>query len=777
MAASCGGAALTYLREVSAFVPATRPSLRLIDPARFAADDARLAASAPVHSVSVLTASAVSTEDAYGGWALPSLAAAAAAVMAGRAAGRARRGARRRFVAVVQQAAPAGGYCEAPEACVRRTTRTVDVGGVLVGSSHPVRTQTMTTTPTHDVEATVAQIKRCADAGVDIVRITVQGMKEARACKLIKEQLLKDGYSTPLVADIHFTPKVAMLAADYVDKIRVNPGNFTDGKKTFDTVSELTEEDTQQARLEIEEKFGPLVLKLKEKGKALRIGVNHGSLSERILFQYGDTPEGMIASAMEYGEICRAHDYHNFVFSMKSSNPQVMVRAYRLLAKEMYQRGWDYPLHLGVTEAGGGSDGRIKSAVGIGALLLDGLGDTIRVSLTEDPEFEAQPTRALRDVAASAQGRGVPAFGEPSGRRELGPMQRRKCQPPLDVPLNADGSVLAAASAHDLETSDLPVLCRRFGLKYRDGSVGRGAKSVDAFVVKGEVPISARAKLQAMIDARVGVLCKAGPGAPEGATILLEASDASNPMPERIGGYAVVFSGDESAASVDAVLRSVKPRFVLLRPADGAPVTFIGRRFFAALSASELGAEVPAILWFQYPARAGEDEDDVVVRASSEFGSLFVDGLGEGVLWDAEALGQEMLTESSFNLLQACRMRISKTEFISCPSCGRTLFNLQKTVASIKERTGHLPGVRIAVMGCIVNGPGEMADADFGYVGSGVGKIDLYVNYDCVQRGIPSENAVDQLIVLIKKHGRWQDPPPPDENELEDLEPVPAMVL
>eukprot|EP00435_Cladocopium_sp_Y103_P000937 s2626_g1.t1 len=321
-------------------------------------------------------------------------------------------------------AVPSGVYCEAAEKCERRKTRTaltqgpngpqVYVGEVPVGSEHPIATQTMTTTLTSDVDATVEQIKKCADMGIDIVRITVQGMKEAKACEGIKKKLLEDGYKTPIVADIHFTPKVALVCADFVDKVRVNPGNFTEGRKSFDTIDELSDEDIKEAQAAIEEALTPLVLKLKEQNKAMRIGVNHGSLSERILFQYGDSPEGMVASAIEFGEVCRKHDFHNFIFSMKSSNPQVMVNAYRQLAREMYKLGWDrdYPLHLGVTEAGGGADGfclsreehlgakgakgRIKSAVGIGALLLDGLGDTIRVSLTEDPEFEAKPCVALR---------------------------------------------------------------------------------------------------------------------------------------------------------------------------------------------------------------------------------------------------------------------------------------------------------------------------------------------------------------------------------------------
>jgi len=679
-------------------------------------------------------------------------------------------------VAVARSAIPAGGYCETVETCTRRKTRSVNVGGLLIGSEHPIATQTMATTLTHDVEATVAQIKKCADLGIDIVRITVQGMREAKATKFIKERLLEDGYTTPIVADIHFTPKVAMVAADYVDKIRVNPGNFADGRKSFDTISELTKEDVKQAQDEIEEVFAPLVLKLKDKNKALRIGVNHGSLSERILFQYGDSPEGMVASALEFGEICRKYDYHNFVFSMKASNPQVMVRAYRALCREMYKLGWDYPIHLGVTEAGGGADGRVKSATGIGALLLDGIGDTIRVSLTEDPEYEAKPCIALRSVAENAWGKGVAAFDDKRDSRE-GKFTRRKCEYPLDVPLNPDGSVMTTVRAEELSSMDRKTMCDRFGLRLRqEGNIQKDWKSIDVVVVEGPLTepageITRRAgeiqgsNLKLLLNTPVGVVCRPGPYVPEGATLLYDASDVQEALPSRLGGYALTFTGEEPPDVMEKAVTMASPRFIFLKPKSQEGVTFLARRFFAQVNASEAAKTVPVMLWFQYPGTNGVDEDDIVVRASADMGSLFIDGFGEGMLWESEVMSPEMLRESSFNLLQAARMRISKTEFISCPSCGRTLFNLQETTKRIQERTGHLPGVRIAVMGCIVNGPGEMADADFGYVGSGPGKVDLYVNYDCVKRGIPQEKSLDALVDLIKEHGRWQEPGNGEEEE------------
>mmetsp|Transcript_72139 Transcript_72139/g.146305 ORF Transcript_72139/g.146305 Transcript_72139/m.146305 type:complete len:804 (+) Transcript_72139:89-2500(+) len=729
------------------------------------------------------TASQPASNSAQASWVLVAGGASAAAAAVLAQSGMRRRPRRqapqqRRPVAqalVTRSAAPPGGYCEALESCVRRKTRTVNIGAVKVGSDHPIATQTMSTTLTSDVEATVAQVKKCADMGIDIVRITVQGMREAKACEHIKRRLLEDGYTTPLVADIHFTPKVALACADFVDKVRVNPGNFADGRKSFDTIDELGEDDIKGAQAQIEESFAPLVMKLKEQNKALRIGVNHGSLAERILFQYGDSPEGMVASALEFGEICRKYDFHNFVFSMKSSNPQVMVNAYRQLSREMYKLGWDYPLHLGVTEAGGGADGRIKSAVGIGALLLDGIGDTIRVSLTEDPELEAKPCIALKQVAERAVGNGVEPFEEKSGRRN-GQFSRRKCNYPIDVPLNVDGSVLTTMSSEEVASLDPASLCKRFGLRLRaDGDIQKDWKSIDAVVLQGPIPATAAANLQTLLDVPMGVLCQPGENVPAGATLIYESDAVQSALEPRVGGYAVIFTGEESADDVERAVKFADPRLILLRPKTQDGVTFRVRRFFSILNAVEAAAAVPAIFWFRYPKVAGQDQDDVVVRGSADFGGLFVDGMGEGILWDADELDADMARESMFNLLQASRMRISKTEFISCPSCGRTLFNLQDTTAKIQERTGHLPGVRIAVMGCIVNGPGEMADADFGYVGSGVGKIDLYVNYDCVQRGIPSEGAVDRLVDLIRDHGKWIDPPEDDEAEEEVMAEVGAV--
>eukprot|EP00746_Dinoflagellata_sp_MGD_P165761 gnl/MRDRNA2_/MRDRNA2_95222_c0_seq1.p1 gnl/MRDRNA2_/MRDRNA2_95222_c0~~gnl/MRDRNA2_/MRDRNA2_95222_c0_seq1.p1 ORF type:complete len:806 (-),score=170.01 gnl/MRDRNA2_/MRDRNA2_95222_c0_seq1:228-2645(-) len=670
-------------------------------------------------------------------------------------------------------ALPEGGYCEQLAQCVRRPTRTMTIGDVKIGSEHPIAIQTMTTTKTDDVNATVEQVKKCAAMGIDIVRVTVQGIREAKACGEIKRRLEEDGCRTPLVADIHFNPKVALAVVDNVDKVRVNPGNFADGRKSFDSIDDMGEEAQKQAMAAIEEVFAPLVLKLKEQNKALRIGVNHGSLAERILFQYGDSPEGMVAHALEFAEICRKYDYHNFCFSMKASNPKVMVAAYRALARKLYELDWDYPLHLGVTEAGGGADGRIKSASGIGTLLLDGLGDTIRVSLTEDPEYEAKPCKSLRKVAEMAVGKGVEPFVEPKGRRE-GRVTRRKCDFPFDVPLNSDGTVLAVVDAEELAGMSKATICDRFDLRLRqDGDIQKDFTSVDAVVVQGEMSIAAGEKIQELLNANLGVLSRPGEHVPLGVTLIHDAIEAAAgpALPNRLGGHCLIFTGTESVEVIEKALKNVAPRLILFKPESLVAVTFVGRKFFSTLTTLEAGKAVPVMLWFNYPSVKGEDEDDIVIRSSADFGSLFLDGFGEGLLWEADDLTPKQIVTSSFNLLQACRMRISKTEFISCPSCGRTLFDLQEVTAKIQAKTGHLPGVRVAIMGCIVNGPGEMADADFGYVGSGVGKIDLYVNYDVVKRGIPSENGVEELVNLIKEHGRWQDPP---ESVAE--EPVPELV-
>lgn len=663
-------------------------------------------------------------------------------------------------------------YCESVHKTIRRKTRTVMVGNVALGSEHPIRIQTMTTTDTKDVAGTVEQVMRIADEGADIVRITVQGKREADACFDIKNTLVQKNYNIPLVADIHFAPAVALRVAECFDKIRVNPGNFADRRAQFEQL-EYTEEEYQKELEHIEKLFTPLVEKCKKYGRAMRIGTNHGSLSDRIMSYYGDSPRGMVESAFEFARICRKLDFHNFVFSMKASNPVIMVEAYRLLVAEMYVLGWDYPLHLGVTEAGEGEDGRMKSAIGIGTLLQDGLGDTIRVSLTEPPEEEIDPCRRLANLgtrAAELQ-QGVEPFEEK--HRRYFEFQRRTGQLPVQKEgeevdyrgvLHRDGSVLMFVSLDQLKTPEL--LYRSLAAKLVVGMPFKDLATVDSILLR-ELPAAddkdARLALKRLIDISMGVitplseqLTKPLPYAMVLVTLKELSSGAHKLLPE---GTRMVISvrGDEPKEELE-ILKSIDATMIL----HDVPHTdqkigrvHTARRLFEYLSEKSLN--FPVIHHIQFPKAI--HRDDLVIGAGSNAGALLVDGLGDGVLLEAPEQDFEFLRDTSFNLLQGCRMRNTKTEYVSCPSCGRTLFDLQEISAEIREKTSHLPGVSIAIMGCIVNGPGEMADADFGYVGGAPGKIDLYVGKTVVQRGIAMEQATDALIQLIKDHGRWVDPP------------------
>eukprot|EP00271_Cylindrocystis_brebissonii_P010368 TRINITY_DN26543_c0_g1_i1.p1 TRINITY_DN26543_c0_g1~~TRINITY_DN26543_c0_g1_i1.p1 ORF type:complete len:762 (+),score=157.02 TRINITY_DN26543_c0_g1_i1:234-2519(+) len=670
-------------------------------------------------------------------------------------------------------------YAESIHQTVRRKTRTVMIGGVAVGSDHPIRVQTMTTTDTKDVQGTVEQVMRIADKGADICRITVQGKREADACHEIKNKLVQLNYNIPLVADIHFAPAIAMRVADCFDKIRINPGNFADHRAQFETL-EYTEASYQEELEFIEKVFTPLVKKCKELGRAMRIGTNHGSLSDRIMSYYGDSPRGMVESACEYARICRKHDFHNFLFSMKASNPVVMVAAYRLLAAEMYTLGWDYPLHLGVTEAGDGEDGRMKSAIGIGALLQDGLGDTIRVSLTEAPEEEIDPCTRLANygMQASKMQRGVMPFEEK--HRRYFDFQRRTGQLPLQVEgdevdfrgvLHRDGSVLMSVTSQQLQAPE--VLYKSLACKLAVGMPFKDLATVDSILLR-EVPApedkQARLALKRLQGVSMGVLAplaelEARPLPNAIALLTLEEvaslEQKQRSLPQGVRRVAVTLRGDEPEEQL-ALLEGASPVMLLIEiPANDERVSRVhaSRRLFEYLQTN--GLEFPVIHHLRFPEDA--HKDDVVIRSGSEAGALLVDGLGDGVMLEAPGLDFDFLRNSSFGMLQGCRMRNTKTEFVSCPSCGRTLFDLQEVTASIREKTAHLPGVAIAIMGCIVNGPGEMADADFGYVGGAPGKIDLYVGKEVVKRAIPMEGATDALVELIKEHGRWVDPPKEEE--------------
>ncbi|XP_028808018.1 4-hydroxy-3-methylbut-2-en-1-yl diphosphate synthase (ferredoxin), chloroplastic isoform X1 [Neltuma alba] len=664
-------------------------------------------------------------------------------------------------------------YCESLHKTVRRKTSTVMVGNVAIGSQHPIRVQTMTTTDTKDVAATVEQVMKIADQGADLVRITVQGKKEADACFEIKNSLVQKNYNIPLVADIHFAPSVAMRVAECFDKIRVNPGNFADRRAQFEKL-EYTEEDYEKELEHIERVFTPLVEKCKKYGRAMRIGTNHGSLSDRIMSYYGDSPRGMVESAFEFARICQKLDFHNFVFSMKASNPVVMVQAYRLLVAEMHVQGWNYPLHLGVTEAGEGEDGRMKSAIGIGTLLQDGLGDTIRVSLTEPPEKEIDPCRRLANLGmkASELQKGVQEPFEEKHRHYFD-FQRRSGQLPTQKEgeevdyrgvLHRDGSVLMSVSLDQLKMPEL--LYKSLAAKLVVGMPFKDLATVDSILLRELPPADdaeARLALERLIDISMGVitplseqLTKPLPNAMALVNLKELSTGAHKLLPQ---GTRLVVSvrGDESYEELE-ILKGVDVTMLLHDlpyAEDKISRVHAARRLFEYLADNSLN--FPVIHHINYPI--GIHRDDLVIGAGANAGALLVDGLGDGVLLEAPDKDLDFLRDTSFNLLQGCRMRNTKTEYVSCPSCGRTLFDLQEISAEIREKTSHLPGVSIAIMGCIVNGPGEMADADFGYVGGAPGKIDLYVGKTVVKRGIAMEGATDALIDLIKEHGRWVDPP------------------
>eukprot|EP00899_Mesostigma_viride_P003969 jgi/Mesvir1/13573/Mv25012-RA.1 len=666
-------------------------------------------------------------------------------------------------------------YCESIFQTVRRPTRTIMVGNVAIGSEHPIRVQTMTTSDTKDVKKTVDEVMRCADAGAEIVRITVQGKKEADVCPEIKERLLKHGYSTPLVADIHFAPSIALRVADSFDKIRINPGNFADRRAQFEQL--VYDDAAYAAELEhIEEVFTPLVEKCKKLGRAMRIGTNHGSLSDRIMSFYGDSPAGMVESAVEFANICRKNDFHNFLFSMKASNTIIMVEGYRSLAKRMYELGWDYPLHLGVTEAGEGEDGRMKSSIGIGALLWDGLGDTIRVSLTEASELEIDPCKRLANLGMDACKRkaGVPKFTEKHRtylefNKRKGDLPVQKEGDALDYRgvLHRDGSVLMKVTPEMLKNPER--MYRDMGCKLVVGMPFKDQAAVDSIVLE-EIPaqndVEARRALKRIQEVSIGVLAPIGkllanplPNAIALAT-LAEANDiAKLPKGSRV---AFTLDGTETAAQL-AALKQHEHVMILFCIRHDISRVHASRRLFEDLA--ELKVTSPVIHHIKFKNVA--HKDDLVMGAGAAIGCLLVDGQGDGVFMEVEGEHElnnfTFLKNTAFGLLQGSRMRNTKTEFVSCPSCGRTLFDLQEVTAQIRSRTDHLPGVSIAIMGCIVNGPGEMADADFGYVGGVPGKIDLYVGKTVVQRNIPMEEATEALVNLIKEHGRWVEPEPKEE--------------
>ena len=622
-------------------------------------------------------------------------------------------------------------YCNNLSNYSRFQTKEVAVGDVRVGGDQPLRIQSMTTTDTMDTMGTVEQSIRMIDAGCEIVRITAPSKKEAENLKNIKYELHRRGYKTPLVADIHFTPNAAEIAARIVEKVRVNPGNYAD-KKKFE-ILEYTDAQYNAELERIRERFLPLVKICKEEGTAMRIGTNHGSLSDRIMNRYGDTPLGMVESAMEFTRICIDENYHEIIFSMKASNPQVMIQAYRLLVATMMKEGMDYPLHLGVTEAGEGEDGRIKSAVGIGALLEDGLGDTIRVSLTEEPEAEIPVAKALVDRYSSDRSTQLPEIADPP----FHPYEYEKRQ---SVNVNNVGGKEVPRVIIDLSDLEIitPAYLKHCGHYYNEeldkwttadaaaDFIYIGNKSID-FDLPGMVSVI-------QDSASWSIAPQTYP--------LFKGTNKANTSTDL--NFVLCSLGDLDETFINAL--PANSVLVLEAKTDHA-MAEMRAAFF------NLGTDLPVILKRDFSEL---DREHCRLYASTDFGGLLIDGFGDGI-WLNSNQDKNFINQTAFGILQATRTRISKTEYISCPSCGRTLFDLQETTAMIRNRTDHLKGLKIGIMGCIVNGPGEMADADYGYVGSGKGVISLYKGKEVVRKNIPAENAVSELIDLIKEHDDWVD--------------------
>jgi len=657
-----------------------------------------------------------------------------------------------------------GGYCHSLTEYSRWHTREVAIGDVPLGGKNPIRIQSMTTVDTMDTLGSVEQTIRMVDAGCEYVRITAPSIKEAYNLAEIKKELRKRGYPVPLVADIHFTPNAAEVAARIVEKVRINPGNYAD-KKKFDQLH-YTEAEYSAELERIYTKFAPLVKICKEYGTAMRIGTNHGSLSDRIMSHYGDTPEGMVESAMEFIRICEDLSYFDLVISMKSSNPQVMVRAYRLLVEKMVAEGMNYPLHLGVTEAGDGEDGRIKSAVGIGTLLEDGLGDTVRVSLTEEPEFEAPVAIALVNRYTNRQRE--TAVQKAMDNTLPVPMAQPVIQPYMTAETNAFiGGSLVPRVVVDISQTALkdPAILTDVGYKY-DWLLDKyhmGEQSVDFVYLADQLPsFTMPGNLKQLYDYPTWKTIKNKANIHPIYTLrgFIEA-DLRDPYLNLVRiSYADLATSEFEALPIDKTIVFLLETNVIHGMADQ-------RLFFAALS--EIGLNNPVIIRRHYPAQEfsavpgdlmdpEEPLSKLQVYAATDFGALLVDGMGSGIWIDSPATPIDKLVSASFGILQATRSRISKTEYISCPSCGRTLFDLQETTQMIRSRTNHLKGLKIGIMGCIVNGPGEMADADYGYVGAGPGKITLYRGKEVVKRNVSSESALDELIEIIREDGRWLDP-------------------
>lgn len=665
-------------------------------------------------------------------------------------------------------------YCNSLTAYQRFITREVKVGNLTIGGGHPIRVQTMTTTDTMDTDKTVEQVIKCIKAGAELVRITAPSKTDAENLAQIKAALNAKGYTVPLVADIHFTPNAAEIAATIVEKVRVNPGNYVD-KKKFEQI-EYTDAEYLEEIERIRERFSPLVLICKEHGTAMRIGTNHGSLSDRIMSRYGDTANGMVESAMEFLRIARNLDYHQIILSMKSSNPQVMVQAYRLLLQQMqHEFGESYPLHLGVTEAGDGEDGRIKSAIGIGTLLEDGIGDTIRVSLTEDPELEIP---VCMDIIKRYNGLIANSI-LPIDKLTYNPFvyTKRASSSIENIGLGHVPVVISDLShLQNIDRTNLEAIGYNYNASTDKWNIADAAADymyTGDQLIHFDLPGTLRIIInQANWEPTIGMQ-KYFP--------LFDWNDflSSSNKSSSINFVMIDCYSTNATIGDDQLLAIARDPTVVFclssRLQNAMPAV---RRMIVKLM--ELHIDAPVILMTDSNWNTA---DEHLIHFAIETGALLLDGMGDGIFLglseqvyanatkSAGEMGQvsgrnyvnnatieQFLNSTSFGILQATRTRISKTEYISCPSCGRTLFELQETTAKIRKVTNHLKGLKIAIMGCIVNGPGEMADADFGYVGSGVGKITLYKGKEVMKRNINSTIAVDELVKLLKQHDAWVDP-------------------
>ena len=640
-------------------------------------------------------------------------------------------------------------YCNSLTRYSRLMTREVKAGDLGIGGSNPIRLQSMTTVDTMDTMGTVEQSIRMIEAGCELVRITAPSLNDARNLENIRNELHRRGYKTPLCADIHFTPNAAEAAARIVEKVRVNPGNYAD-KKKFEHI-EYTDAAYDAELDRIRQRFTPLVKICKEYGTAMRIGTNHGSLSDRILSRYGDTPQGMVESALEFLRICEDEGFFNIVLSMKASNPQVMVQAYRLLVERMKKENEKrfpghpvYPLHLGVTEAGEGEDGRIKSAAGIGTLLEDGLGDTIRVSLTEDPELEIPVARVLAErysTRASLQKEIRPP--DYYLRYSFYSYERRHTDPVLNFGGHQVPRVIAdLSSLHPLTPAMLYATGNNYSIPLDKWNVTDQACD---YIYTGQHPVEFQipGTLGVIVDYKAWLAAR---GKPRHFPLITLQEYRTSSEKSPVLNFVTL-----DASDLDSLRGGIEGPVVLVLETGNAHGMAEQRRMFIELLDHDI--KCPVILRRSYAAALA----DTLLYASTDCGALFIDGFGDGI-WIGDGTGGRQakpVNTMSFGILQATRTRISRTEYISCPSCGRTLFDLQETTARIRSRTDHLKGVKIGIMGCIVNGPGEMADADYGYVGTGPGKITLYKGKEIVKRNVPSEQAVDELIQLIRENGDW----------------------